>query len=178
MTTFTNPDTLYRASAGTIPPVTWGDALNDDLNYLAGIYAYGAGVFRAASQGVTTSTDSLVLFDTVEFDPSGLYSLSTHLFTALVPGIWEVKTQVLLPGASGQCYVALFHNASSGSPTYPGGRIPCATNAGPSMTREVSLALNDTIGIDAWQSSGGTINTGGGFFTYAQFRLKCPTVLL
>ena len=36
MATFTNPDTVHRASVGAIAPAAWGDTVNDDLNFLYG----------------------------------------------------------------------------------------------------------------------------------------------
>lgn len=40
MATFTNPDSVHRASTGAIAPATWGDTVNDDINFLYGDTAW------------------------------------------------------------------------------------------------------------------------------------------
>lgn len=37
---FTNPDTIHRASVGTKAPAAWGDIVNDLLNFLYGDMTY------------------------------------------------------------------------------------------------------------------------------------------
>lgn len=42
---WTNPDTVHRASTGVVAPATWGDTVNDDLNYLYGDQFFTAVTF-------------------------------------------------------------------------------------------------------------------------------------
>lgn len=45
MAIFTNPDNIHRASVGAIAPAPWGDAVNDDINFLYGDTGWSAPTF-------------------------------------------------------------------------------------------------------------------------------------
>lgn len=55
MATWTNPDSVHRATAGAVAPYTWGDTVNDDLNFLAG--SQSAAVQTSQTTASTSYTD-------------------------------------------------------------------------------------------------------------------------
>lgn len=63
-----------------------------------------ASVFRSANQSIAVNTDTTLIWDTVEVDPSGLVNLGTQPTRITVPstatGLWHVSFSGLIAGTS------------------------------------------------------------------------------
>lgn len=123
MATFTNLDTIHRATTGAVAPATWGDAVNDDMNVLNTSLRWLSGAsknwssaafivadtvsFTAASGGTvitfgTAFTTSSLVVCSMKSSASAT-SITADVFTAtgFTVKVWNGSTQV----TSGTFYV-------------------------------------------------------------------------
>ena len=57
MPTFTNLDSIHRASTGVVAPAAWGDQVNDDMNVLNATLQYANGGALKWDSGAFQQTD-------------------------------------------------------------------------------------------------------------------------
>lgn len=182
-------DTIQRAASGTIVSHEWLDQVNDNdayfktqtdaintsLGYIHQIEVYQSAVYRSAALSIPNSADTLLQYDTIVRDDGGMYSLSTHLWTAPVSGWYDLLAQVAFLSASAQGYTGIFINSSL---VYTSNRVPLGSVQGPSIAKRWPLNAGTTVGIDAWQDSGGSTSLyTGAFQTNGSFGLVVPFAL-
>lgn len=129
--------------------------------------------FRAkgtADQSISNATDTLVAFDTEDFDTDSLFNPATELFT--VPtgygGKWLLGINIGYVAAAtdtGFRRITLMKNPTGTPPTGTliGRNEFAATNSAGvdtnlTLTVLVTLAQSDTVGVVARQNSGGSLN--------------------
>lgn len=193
MAGYVNLDTIYRAAPDTLVPHQWADQVNDNSAFFNTGYntltanfailqqlANFSSVYRNSGLSILNNTDTNTNYDTVDYDPAGLYNFTAHLWVAPVPGLYLVSAQSPFGSGTGQTFVGIFHNyTGSGGPTWAGNRFPLGVNQGAQIIRAVHLAAGDTVGIDTWQNSGGTLAmaVGSSQVTFGQFGLLFPDAL-
>lgn len=129
MASFTNLDTIQRPSTGAVAPASWGDAVNDNCNFLdqrlqwflgsaqywdAGVFMQADTVtFTAASGGTTisfgknfTTTNVVVLGDLVTSGGATSLTIGAVNASGFTVKVWDGSTQVT-SGSWNVRYIAL-----------------------------------------------------------------------
>ena len=117
--------------------------------------AYGAAATSLANNAWTKLT-----FDTEDFDTNNCFANSR--FTPTVSGYYQLNSMVsMTTGTTGYLIIAVWKN---GSEHKRGARIPASSGAGATLGHTVyaNTANNDYFEIQAYHTSGGSVNTETG----------------
>ncbi|HSX67222.1 hypothetical protein, partial [Nocardioides sp.] len=116
-------------------------------------------VYRAAAQSVATSTFAKVLWDTNR-TPAISMAYSSGTFTADRAGIYEVRGVITF--ASNATGSRIARILAAGTEVYRNtiGTNPSSLTSVP-FSDSVRLAAGDTLEIEAWQNSGGSLDVIG-----------------
>lgn len=134
---------------------TWGHITPEDI---------GCECSATADQAIATSTWTSINLDEEKFDRGGLHDTSTNntRITITVPGRYYIHGAVQFePNATGLRFVRLIKNGDTSNPFCSQGPLP---GDGTLATRVQvcaleSLAAGDYIEMQAWQNSGGNLNS-------------------
>lgn len=123
----------------------------------------------AASQSIPDATNTVIVFDTANFDTHAAYSTSTGRFTAPVAGIYKVHAAArFATNGTGERLIYLRVNGSASvtelEQDLANGSFPIRING----AMDVKLNAGDYVEILAYQNSGGALNVEGSAdpFTY------------
>lgn len=121
----------------------------------------GARVSRSTVQSITTAVWTAVLFDTVVFDPWGMYqptNTTARLF-CLVPGYYLVGGAIFWVGnTTGDRGIAIVKNAAVFDTSQLEPPLTAATNSrGQGTSTLLYLSVGDTVEMQVFQNT-----TGGG----------------
>lgn len=96
-------NSIHNPATGTSPPAAWGDAVRDNLVWLAGDGASGnpkpmCRVYNSASQNVATATDFVLSFNSERYDVGGMHSTTTNTSRITIPsgggGVYHIGGSV------------------------------------------------------------------------------------
>lgn len=161
-------NTIHNPATGTAAPATWGDAIRDDLHFLAsqrpGFTAHDG---AATTQNVATGTTTILTEAATEMtdsDPDGMHDTVTNTGrgTAVTAGIYAFSGAVLVDNAGtdndGRRELYLQHRNSGGViATYSVSTLPGVQGLVQSFYREIRVSAGDWVQIVAWQNSGSTL---------------------
>lgn len=158
MATWVPPSGVHNPATGTVPPVTWGDALNAAFDLLA--LTPQASASHSTTQSATTAVNLTLAADTEGYDNDAMHSTVTNnsRMTAKTAGAFECSATIsFAANATGQRSLGFAKNG--GTPTF----VMAIPNAGAAVTTiqgalSYSLAVNDYIEAVAYQDSGGGLN--------------------
>lgn len=129
-------------------------------------------IYRAAAQTISNNTWTFVNFDSEDTDTGNMHSTSVNTFAVTInqPGLYAISGKGgFVANATGQRAVRLSRTPSGGSATVINGSSVIFNNVGasnvasaPTPTCYVQCALNDVLGVQVWQQSGGNLNTSSG----------------
>lgn len=140
------------------------DTQKIDSNDLGGFLSQ-IDVYNSATQAIANNTETLVQFNTENYDPGQEYDTTTYLFTAKTSGMYLVtsgftyetssssvadKTLGLRLKKSGTSIFETFSPATDNLVTNPKLSV--------GITQILQLADGDTLGIYAFQNTGGSKN--------------------
>lgn len=124
--------------------------------------AFSAG--KSATQSVSNSTFTKIVFDSEFFDTNSNYDASTGIFTPTVAGYYQFNCTIGFTGQTTQSiainfykngslnlYVALMSANSNGLAAAGSGLIYCN-------------GTTDNVAVYAWQNTGGALNVGTAAF--------------
>lgn len=137
--------------------------LRDNMNWLNVGSLWARARLTGTPPAVANNLDTLVPVNTVDAgdDPSGMFNATTHLMTVQAKGLYLITGGYrLLTSGNFQLACSLYKNASAGPPQFVGTNI---YGTGAILTRTLALVPGDTIGLNAWQNTGGSVNYDLGF---------------
>ncbi len=103
-----------------------------------------ASVYASAQQTIATPGGT-IQFDTVEFDPLGMWNTGGHVFTALWAGLYRLTGSVMLSAPSGQLFAtSVYHNGAFAKQCFQAPQVSDGNLTLP-FGAVVSLAAGDTI---------------------------------
>jgi hypothetical protein len=111
-----------------------------------------ARVWRNAAYGFT-STPAVLIFDSIERDPYGLYGLGSGLFTCPVAGLYEMTGHIALTVAAGSA--SDIRAQKTGAMVYTGGGMTGSAGVTGRMlgaTGPFLCAAGDTLGWQIWSN--------------------------
>jgi len=127
---------------------------------------------RAAAQSINNNAQHLINWDTEDYDTDTMFTASNTLITIKTAGVYLVTATVAFVAnftdARGAQIVINPTTSGSGDSTLvtAGTRIAIAfydrspsTQSAASISTAYNFAVNDTIGVIAYQNSGGALNT-------------------
>ncbi len=146
----TSTDTLVgRVTTDTLTHKTITDTTNSVSSAIL-TNPYKFSVYRNAAANTGNGAFAIVVFDTKTYDTGVNFSTGTGLFTAPIAGFYQFNCNVTITSTADTA-VAIYKNgviyASVGQGTASSGQLSLG---GASL---ISLAANDTIGIQAYASS-------------------------
>lgn len=132
---------------------------------------HAASVYLSAHQTVSASTNTVIGFDSVEFDTDSEFNTSTHQYTPTAAGYYLVTANLRCQNdtAGGQCYLRLRKNGVLTKQTQ---LYAVSSNDDPQVDISTVLYLNGTTDyVDIQGNTGGTTFGGGVvYYTNAQFK--------
>lgn len=160
--TFVDLDSIHRPSVGTDAPAAWGDGINDNCNYLYSPDQFV--VYLASAQPVTNAAATTVAFDTVLEDTAAGWSASTHKYTIPTAGLWMFNaTMNWAANTTGTRGVAIAATTLGIAPFIFVQASADPASAGRATTSMLQiLDAGETMFVQAFQSSGGSLNTATG----------------
>jgi hypothetical protein len=130
-------------------------------------------VYQTVAQSVTT-TDTLLSFDTVDFDTNSAYDTVNKRFKPLVAGYYHLDGNVQISGTTSQVYVVLYKNGA----IYKYGMNLSVSSSTPIVPLGGCMVyLNGTTDyVDLRAFSGTTLNTNPGIsrVSFAGFLARLP----
>jgi len=144
------------------------NVLGDDIVYLYGVAQgvtfSGGKVSRTTNQSIPDSTDTAVTFTTEEFDFGGWWSsgtLATVPSGAIPAGFTTIIVMVVaslrfVSNGTGTRQISVMLNGTTAEAMNLSALSGEMTTV--YVTTFVEAAAGDTLGINAWQSSGGALN--------------------
>lgn len=165
---YSDPNGSHNPSTGTSPPAAWGDAVRDDIVWLAGDAASGnpkpmVRAYNSTSQNIATATWTSMTLNSESYDVGGMHSTSSNTSRITVPsgggGIYIITAHVGFTASSsgaGRLIRILLNGA-----TTLGAQIfcaPSATHDGTIMTSvQYKLAATDYVECQVYQDTGGIL---------------------
>ena len=152
---------MHNPSTGTAAPATWGDQVRDNLEFL--IDPPVCSVFHSTSQLLPTTTGTVMLANSENFDNNSMHSTVTNTSRITC----QTAGRYLLSALVGYAFHAPGHRAINlrvnGTVTIPGSVVVQATSiAGGStgivMTHTAVLGVGDYVEVIGFQASGGNLN--------------------
>lgn len=145
---------------GQIAPVTWGDAVRDDLGFLANTpYAIAS---RNSAQSIGNAAWTLVTFTVEDRDTDTMFSTGTgDRITVVTAGLYHVGFQVGFPlNATGLrgAQVCVGVVADTGSVARDVRQPTTGADAAMNVSALVPLTAGQTLSFQVYQSSGGPLN--------------------
>lgn len=117
-------------------------------------------VQRAATQSVTTSTQTTISWDTEIIDMQNLITVPATGLTIKSPGIYSIQINVSFAAATGgsirSCHILVNGNviaSHNDSPTLSGVTVLACSQV-------TALNVGDIVTVNVFQDSGGTVNAG------------------
>jgi hypothetical protein len=173
-------DGYGTATTNTTPgnPINQGTSPNlARSDHIHGLLAFRTIVHSGAAQVVASTTDTLLALDTIDLDPSALFNTTSHLWTAPQPGTvmvtWSYRYNPTAIPAANRVATGIYKNASSGAPQiqFPRTTGTATFATGQGFSRLLTVAANDTLGINVWQDTGANATLEVGASVYASFIL-------
>lgn len=122
--------------------------------------------YQSAAQSIANATFVSLGFDTNEVDTYSGHSTVTNntRYTAQVAGWYEVTGMICFTtNNAGERRGQFMKNGSAIIASQPVGVSTAVSSSGLVMpARKVSLIVGDYVEMQAWQNSGGALNTGAG----------------
>lgn len=163
---YSDPQTTHNPATGTSPPAAWGDAVRDDIVWLAGDATSGGSkpmcrVYHNADQNVATATWTSLALNSERYDVGSMHSTVTNNSRITIPsgggGVYHVFASVrFATNATGIRAVRLWLNGA----TSIGQRNNSATSTDPchlGISVDYKFAAADYIEVQVYQASGGTL---------------------
>lgn len=154
-------DTTNPAAIGTAAPGTQIIAARRD--HVHASTDISAKVYKSANQAITTATETILTFDSEEFDTDTIHDNVTNnsRLTCKTAGKYIVILQVrFADNATGYRFATITKNGSYAAAQMQQPISGNGTNI--VVTSLVSLAVNDYVEGTCYQSSGGNLNVIGG----------------
>jgi len=117
-----------------------------------------AAYFQSTNQSIPNSVQTVVNFQTKEFDTDNAFNASTGVFQPKVSGIYQINAAVQGAFSVGQALLSIFKNGTIL-------KRGCESASGFNsviVSSLVALNGNDYIEIKVFQASGGAVNTTAG----------------
>ena len=113
-------------------------------------------IWLSSNQAVVGGAAAVPIpFDTVYYDTRSTFDLTTYVFTAPVPGIYQAITQGTITGGAGTFTVKLLHSTS----TYFGEIILPLTITTYNFSHHFKMAAGDTLQV-TFEATGNTTISG------------------
>lgn len=135
-----------------------------DSNDLGGFLSQ-IDVYNSSTQSISNNTETLVQFNTENYDPGQEYDTTTYLFTAKTSGMYLVTSGLTYETSSSGTVdktlgLRLKKNGTSIFETFSPAPDTAVTNPKLSVgiTQILQLTDGDTLGIYAFQDTGGSKN--------------------
>lgn len=130
-------------------------------NHLVFDSVYDAEATLSSAQTLTNNIEATVLFNNEVLDNSNSYDTSTGVYTAATAGIYLVDASIAFPpNSTGNRIIKLQKNDTDNhAQVLPG---VAANSAYLNLCCSIRVAVNDTLRIRAYQSSGGDLNISSG----------------
>lgn len=126
------------------------------------------------TESIPNSSDSLVIYDTEDYDELSEYNNTTGIFTAKYAGFYIVTAGLYLPTttpwtAGNQIVLGIYKNSSTIVRTQKHAERSASYRLGKNLSASIKLAVNDTLSVLFWQNSGAArtveANTQFNYFT-------------
>lgn len=165
---FADPQSVHNPSTGTSPPAAWGDAVRDNIVWLAGDGASGnpkpmVRAFNSTAQNIATATWTSMTLNSESYDVGGLHSTATNTSRLTIPagggGVYIVTAHIGFTASSGGAgrLLRVYLNGAStlGAQVFC---APSATHAGTlTTTVQYKLAVGDYVECQVYQDTGGIL---------------------
>lgn len=165
---YSDPQTTHNPATGTSPPAAWGDAVRDDIVWLAGDATSGGGkpmcrVYHNASQSVATATWTSLAFNSERYDVGSMHSTVTNNSRITIPsgggGVYHISGQATFANdATGGRLIRVKLNASTvilGEILFP---ASSSFSTGMAVAGDYKLSAGDYLTLEVYQSSGGILS--------------------
>lgn len=124
-------------------------------------------IYRDTTQSINNNTWTFVNFTGEDTDTGGMHSVVTNTFAVTInqPGLYSISGKgAFTANATGQRAVRLVKNnvVINGSSVIFNNVGASNVASAPTPTCYVQCAVNDVLGVQVWQQSGGALNTASG----------------
>lgn len=149
---------IHNPTVLTVPPVTWGDQIRDNFDWLAN--PPSVRVARSTVLSVPTSSDTAINFNLEDWDTNVIHDNVTNntRLTGKTAGKYHIWAKAsLAANATGDRRLTFYKNGVILSPGQPH-KGTVAANTGIHISIEEPMAVNDFVELLVWQDSGGNLD--------------------
>jgi len=157
---YTDPTTVHVPAAGDIAPASWGTVVNTNLNWLHDVPV--CCLKKTGVQSVNDSSDTLVTWESEEYDPEGMFTStdSTTRITVPYTGAYLVVANMLFAAdADGFRYVRIYLNGVIKAQEFQPGNGTGGNHFGTTVIYPATAGQYFEVSVE--HSAGAALNIGG-----------------
>ena len=182
-TATTNGDLLYGTGSGALARLGIGSTAQV-LTVASGVPSWatpasgstyvGASVSMSANQSIPNTTDTMLSWDTEQWDTNAIHAAGSPTRMTVPTGYggkWRVSGQIITGSGSGGVEISIYVNGTryvAGTPSFGSAQLPSSRGAMVTMNLELNLSAADYVQLECWQNSGGSLNV----FTASRYQFS------